>query len=107
MAIDCESDPLVTLDEARLLVPGKPVSRATIWRWVSPGINGVQLAVVRKGGRTFTRKSFLQEFLRRLSETPAYRASPRDPKLPPSPRQLRQRARRAKAELFRRFGISA
>jgi len=61
----------ITLTQAAKLTPGRP-STNCLWRWCRRGViarNGerVRLEHVRIGGKLFTRRSWLEEFGRRLA----------------------------------------
>jgi len=65
--INLESDPLLTLGEACRLLPRRP-SPATLWRWRAKGINGTRLECVRVGGKWYTTRAAMSEFVRRQTE---------------------------------------
>jgi hypothetical protein len=58
----------ITLAEAAKLAKSRPPSRATLYRWISPGVNGIRLETIRVGGSTCTSEAALQRFFDRLSE---------------------------------------
>ena len=43
-----------------------PIS--AVYRWINPGLRGVQLEIVKIGGTTYTRYEALQRFGERLSQ---------------------------------------
>lgn len=59
-------DDYIPIELAHLHVPGRP-HRATIWRWLTRGIQcgdvTVKLKTVMVGRRRFTRREWLEEFL--------------------------------------------
>ena len=61
-------DEHIPLNEAGKFIPGRRPHRATLWRWSLKGIccNGeiVKLGTVAIGGRRFTTKARIAEFLR-------------------------------------------
>ena len=40
-----------------------PVSTPTVQRWIRVGVNGVKLATIKIGGRRYTTKTAIREFL--------------------------------------------
>ena len=54
------------LSRASDFIPGNP-HVATLWRWVSKGVRGVKLSVVRVGGRTMVTPDSIETFLNRLN----------------------------------------
>jgi len=57
----------ITLDEAAALVPGKPRSRQTLWRWCMAGIRGVRLEHLQVGRETCTSEEALKRFFARVT----------------------------------------
>jgi hypothetical protein len=57
----------LSVDEAAR-TPPRPVSRDTIIRWMDQGTRGQRLGFIRQGGRRFTTKSEIFDFLRRTTE---------------------------------------
>lgn len=55
------SDDLVQLCDVVSLLP-RPVAYSTVWRWTR-GVRGKQLSTVMIGGRLFTKKIWVDEFL--------------------------------------------
>lgn len=47
---------------------GRPVNRATLYRWATRGLKGIRLEVIHIGGTTCTSKSALQVFFNALTE---------------------------------------
>jgi len=68
MAIDSRTEELLTLAEARSLIPGR-VDLATIWRWSRIGVRGRTLETVWVGGRLFTSCRAIERFLERDEPT--------------------------------------
>lgn len=62
--IDWRNETLLSLSEAAKRL-GK--SRASIYRWMSQGVRGVRLEVLR-GGRLFTSEEAIQRFFETLSQ---------------------------------------
>lgn len=77
--ITIASETLVPLRDAPKLLPpaptGKPIHLSAIYRWVSKGVAGVKLEVIRVGGKNYTSQEALQRFAERLS-TPAAASLP-------------------------------
>ena len=61
---------LVTLKEARKLVPPKGISLQTLERWISQGVDGVKLEVCRIGGTRHTSEEAVQRFMEETNRTP-------------------------------------
>jgi hypothetical protein len=51
-----------TINEVSKILPGRP-NVSTIWRWVTKGCRGQQLATIRIGGINYIAKSELERFL--------------------------------------------
>lgn len=60
----------ITCAQAARLVPGKPAP-ATIWRWATHGVRGVQLQHLRPGGRVYTTTAWLQAFIAATTQSAA------------------------------------
>lgn len=61
-----ETDSLISLDEARASIPGlehRPPSKTTLRNWIKVGVGGVKLKSCRVGGRVYTSRAWLKEFL--------------------------------------------
>ena len=74
----------LSIDEARELLPGKP-SRACVGRWCMYGLDGLILKSILSGRRRFTRREWIETFIRSQNETvkaPKERASVKAPRLP-------------------------
>jgi hypothetical protein len=56
----------LTLRQAAALLPGNP-NRSTIHRWTHHGVRGVRLATILVGGRRFTTRDAIEEFISTLS----------------------------------------
>jgi hypothetical protein len=68
--IDYAKDDLITLDVAAGLLPkvrDTPVHKSTMWRWASRGVKGVRLETIKVGGKTYTTKAALDEFMHDLN----------------------------------------
>ena len=74
---------------------GKKVHIATIYRWEKPGINGVQLEVLKCGGTKCTTVAAIHRFFQRLTEASQPDNQPR------TRRQQRSDVAQAEAELDR------
>jgi hypothetical protein len=89
MSIDPLADDLMPLSQAAKSLPplrnGRPVSPATLWRWKSRGLNGVQLQIVRLGGTACTTKTALREFFAAVEAA----RNPPAPEPEPSPQPSR------------------
>jgi hypothetical protein len=70
--IDIEKEHLIPLKDGGKRIPGragKPVSRATLWRWALTGRQGVRLETVLLGGR-FTSIEAIARFVAKLNDAP-------------------------------------
>jgi hypothetical protein len=56
----------LTLRQAAELLPGEP-TRSTLSRWAHHGVRGVKLATFLVGGRRYTTKDAIDQFVRALS----------------------------------------
>jgi hypothetical protein len=63
MAINIETESLLTLAEASAMLPGRP-SMCAIWRWRMKGVRGRRLETVVIGGRPYTSREALARFAR-------------------------------------------
>ena len=65
--IDFTNETLISLAEVPKLLPknrnGKPISRATIWRWTLRGVKGVVLETFDCGGFKATSREAVTRFL--------------------------------------------
>ena len=70
--ISIQHEQLVTLTEAARRLPGRSTrpSVSTIFRWVSPGLRGIQFETVKVGGRRCTSIEALERFFQRLTDLP-------------------------------------
>ena len=55
-------DELLTVPQVAKLLPGNTQER-TVWRWFSVGVKGIKLESIKIGGKTFTSKKALEQFL--------------------------------------------
>jgi hypothetical protein len=64
-------DQLIPLAQAIRLIPssrpGKRLHIKTLYRWISPGVRGVQLEVKKAGHAICTTRRWLQEFMDQLT----------------------------------------
>jgi predicted DNA-binding transcriptional regulator AlpA len=60
--VEPTQEPLLTIAEVTKLIPQRP-SRATLWRWISRGVNGVRLRSVKCGGRRLFPTTAVAEFI--------------------------------------------
>lgn len=61
--IDLKRETVIPLTEAlRQYVPTRPYP-STGWKWVSTGVRGVKLEVVKIGGKTCTSREAVERFL--------------------------------------------
>jgi len=92
---------LSLVEAAKLLPgrrPGKRISVGTLWRWCQRGLqNGVRLRSVLVGGQRCTRREWLEDFIKALSEA-APEPDGRPIKLR-TPEQRRRASERAAEEL--------
>lgn len=67
------NEPLVPLLAVPELLPRNMPAPAptTVLRWVVTGIGGTKLAAVKRGGRWFTTRAALREFMAALNGEPA------------------------------------
>lgn len=72
MAIDLIAEDVFPLSAAPDRLPrrrgGKKIHRATIYRWVKDGLNGVRLETLRLGGGLYTSMEALQRFADRAAD---------------------------------------
>ena len=90
---------LISLAQARHLVPGKRPHLSALYRWAQKGVRGVRLESVLIGGSRYTSRQALHRFFAQVTaaaHTPA--AAP----VLPSPAHRTQAAQRAAADLARR-----
>ena len=66
MSIDFEKDELLSIPDAPKNIPGRPSPR-TVRSWMNPGIRGVRLETILLGGRRWTSKQALKEFVDRVT----------------------------------------
>ena len=103
--IDPSTDQLITLNEARALVPavnGRRVDLSTVYRWVQRGARGVVLESIEVGGRRLTTARAVAAFLEGRAAT--------QPRQTPAaaiatPHQRRRSALLAHSRLTARLGI--
>lgn len=67
MAIDLESETLISLTEAAALVPYRRPHLSALYRWCDAGVRGVRLETARVAGRRVTSRQALQRFFARLN----------------------------------------
>jgi hypothetical protein len=96
MPIDPLAGDLLTLAQAaRLFPPRRRDSRlaiSTLWRWVTRGLRGTHLDVVKVGGVNYTTAAAIRDFVERTNSA----ADSQQPPASPS-----RRSRRAVADLDR------
>lgn len=66
--IDPRSEDLLSLREACAALPGRP-HISTIHRWRLRGVRGVRLETILVGGRRFTSRTAIADFIARASGT--------------------------------------
>ncbi len=95
MAIDLLSERLLTLQQAAEFLPrlrrGRKVHPHTLYRWISTGVRGVRLDVVRVGRTLVTSVEGLQRFAVRLASGPAPGATEAGPAVEAAERELDRR----------------
>ncbi len=74
MAIDIDTEDIITLSEAAGLVPPRGISTATMTRWVQHGVRGAKLETVIVGGRRLTSREALARFF--AAQNPVETPSP-------------------------------
>jgi hypothetical protein len=62
-----ERDKTLSLRQAAELLPGKP-NRSTMHRWAHHGVRGVRLATILIGGRRYTTREAIEQFVAALSK---------------------------------------
>ncbi|MFT7464314.1 MAG: hypothetical protein ACI9EF_002667 [Pseudohongiellaceae bacterium] len=68
--IDQDTSAFVPLSEVADLLPrhrGRPIHISTVYRWVQQGVHGVRLSTARIGGRLYTSREALHQFMAQLS----------------------------------------
>ena len=60
--IDVATEELLSLSEAAKVTPGRP-HVSTLWRWQKRGVRGVRLSTVIVGGRRFTSREAIEQFI--------------------------------------------
>ncbi len=70
MSIDYEKDDLLSIADATRNIPGHPSPR-TVRSWINPGIRGVRLETILLGGRRWTSKQALKEFVDQVTRAGA------------------------------------
>lgn len=70
--IDLLTEQLISIHEVPKFVPAQPNGRrvhiSSCYRWISRGVRGVKLEVLRIGGRCYTSVEALQRFFDQLSQ---------------------------------------
>lgn len=95
MAIDIETEEIMTLYEAASAIPGRePVSIFTMHRWRLKGFHGVKLECIRLGVDWRTSREALKRFIAAINAKPVEVAKP-ESKLVQT-----KRAKAAKARLL-------
>ena len=95
MAIDLDSEDIITLGEACRLVPPHGIAPSTMARWIQRGVRGVVLETVLIGGRRLTSREAIARFFeaQNSDQSPA-------PQITASQRQRQSAAaRKALAEI--------
>ena len=95
--IDILSEHLVPIRDAAKLLPrqstGKRVHISAVYRWIDPGLRGVQLESIKIGGTTYTSTEALQRFgERRSTPGPGYGRSETSVPAPVARRKQIERA---------------
>ena len=62
-----DMDQCLNFSQAATLLPSKP-SRTTMHRWAHHGIRGVRLATILVGGRRYTTREAIEQFVAALSK---------------------------------------
>lgn len=99
--IDITTEALLSLTEAARRLPGRRGKRihvATLHRWASRGVKGVQLETVRVGGTRCTSMEALQRFIERVT-------GPREPQAPAAPDAVRAAAIKRAEDVLNRARI--
>ena len=94
MAIDCDSETVLSFNEARTAFPGgKRLALATLHRWRLHGVRGTKLETALIGGLRYTSKEAISRFIaaQNAGESPA-------PSFTPSQRQRMSEAARRELE---------
>ena len=99
MSIDLEADTLIPVGKISTLLP-KRVHTATIWRWIQRGVRGVKLETVLIGGRRYTSREALQQFIAATTAAADGDSSP----APSIPSRQRQRSHSQATDELERSG---
>lgn len=99
MAIDFESETIITLGEACRAIPPNGASDATMARWIQKGVRGVKLETLLIGGRRVTSREAISRFIAAQNADDA----PAVPVITASQRKRQSEAARAELE---RMGVS-
>ena len=95
--IDVANENLVPLGQVPTIVPsshpGKRLNIATVWRWATHGVRGVQLESILIGGARYTSREAVARFVDALNGTRD--GAPAAP-VPTPARRQRQRERAAR-----------
>ena len=78
MAIDTQTEDVVSLTEATKVIPklnGKRPSVCTLWRWCRKGLHGVSLEYIRVGRNIATSRQALDRFFNALAPRRTSRSS--------------------------------
>lgn len=68
MAIDVDTEDIITLGEACRLVPPHGIAPCTMARWIQRGVRGVVLETVIIGGRRLTSREAISRFFASQNE---------------------------------------
>ena len=63
MAIDFETETIITLGEGCRAFPPNGISDATMARWIQKGVKGVKLETLLIGGRRVTSREAISRFI--------------------------------------------
>lgn len=104
--INVATDHLITLEEAAVFFPainGTPKRSRALYRYIKEGVRGVVLESIRDGGRVYTTRAAVEEFVERLN-TPLH--IPPAAKIPKSRIPPETRASRAVAQIEKMFSTA-
>jgi hypothetical protein len=96
MAIQIETESIVTLTEATKILPplnGRRPAISTLWRWCRKGLRGVHLEYIRVGRNIATSREALGRFVNRLAEADRPLETPPLITQPSLPRSEQRRGR--------------
>lgn len=99
-------EPFLSLGQAAKLLPGrqpgKPIAVVTVSRWCLRGLRGNRLRSVMVGGRRFTTRKWVAEFIKAVNSQDSWQAELPDNRTPDQRRRAADQAARELAAAWRR-----